>query len=286
MMSSFAKAIGTANLLCVGQGGWRRCGVLGGGEETVHLGEAQEMLHFLPSRCCWAWLRNLLALAPLCLVLLGNVMALSCSTCHITCDKYMHTRLSANYAKWVHTCVSYGVAHARGLYLMSCHVMSCHVMSCHLYTEMQRRRGHSKIQRRRGHSKIQRRRGQERRQDKAAPSSSHRATSGSRTRAHLPTRAHISPPHHTRCQEPEGISRHPHHTKTMRGGGRRGEDRTGERRGERRIGWHVMACDATSHVMTSHRMHRHILSHRIQHSQHATHRGKQHATQGGKEHAN
>ena len=157
------------------------------------------------------------------------------------------------------------------------HVMSCHVMSCHLYTEMQRRRGHSKIQRRRG---------QERRQDKAAPSSSHRATSGSRTRAHLPTRAHISPPHHTRCQEPEGISRHPHHTKTMRGGGRRGEDRTGERRGERRIGWHVMACDATSHVMTSHRMHRHILSHRIQHSQHATHRGKQHATQGGKEHAN
>ena len=187
--------------------------------------------------------------------------------------------------------VSYGVAHARGLYLMSCHVMSCHVMSCHLYTEMQRRRGHSKIQRRRGHSKIQTRRGQERRQDKAAPSSSHRATSGSRTRAHLPTRAHISPPHHTRCQEPEGISRHPHHTKTMRGGGRRGggrrgEDRTGERRGERRIGWHVMACDATSHVMTSHRMHRHILSHRIQHSQHATHRGKQHATQGGKEHAN
>ena len=128
-MSSFAKAIGTANLLCVGRGGWRRCGVLGGGEETVHLGEAQEMLHFLPSRCCWAWLRNLLALAPLCLVLLGNVMALSCSTCHITCDKYMHTRLSANYAKWVHTCVSYGVGHARGLYLMSCHVMSCHVIS-------------------------------------------------------------------------------------------------------------------------------------------------------------
>ena len=60
------------------------CGVLGGGEEIAHLGEAQEMLHFLPSRCCWAWLRNLLGLAPLSLVFLGNGMALSCRTWQIT----------------------------------------------------------------------------------------------------------------------------------------------------------------------------------------------------------